>query len=144
MAETIEISKQCPTAKNTVISPDFLVWKLWRKTQFPHSFWQIPRNYAETMPFRKISTPGNQVKLRYFSQCPLQRGIRYIDSLPRLDYFASKTCSRMLEYSAGNPKSCEKAVVERRKSLIYQTILCLHDNLKVTGLRAFAARERAN
>ena len=23
---------------------------------------------AETVPFRKISTPGNQVKLRYFSQ----------------------------------------------------------------------------
>ena len=27
------------------------------------------RNYAETVPFRKISTPENQVKLRYFSQC---------------------------------------------------------------------------
>ena len=26
------------------------------------------RNCAETVPFRKISTPGNQVKLRYFSQ----------------------------------------------------------------------------
>ena len=25
-------------------------------------------NYAETVPFRKISTPGNQVKLRYLSQ----------------------------------------------------------------------------
>ena len=24
---------------------------------------------VETVPFRKISTPGNQVKLRYFSQC---------------------------------------------------------------------------
>ena len=33
------------TAKNTVIS----------------------RDYAETVPFHKISTPGNQVKLRYFS-----------------------------------------------------------------------------
>ena len=30
---------------------------------------QIARNYAETVPFRKMSTPGNQVKLRYFSQC---------------------------------------------------------------------------
>ena len=26
------------------------------------------RNYAETMPFCKISTPENQVKLRYFSK----------------------------------------------------------------------------
>ena len=25
--------------------------------------------YSETVPFRKISTPGNQVKLWYFSQC---------------------------------------------------------------------------
>ena len=40
---------------------------LW-KAQFPHSFGRIARNYAETMTFRKISTPGNQVKLRYFSQ----------------------------------------------------------------------------
>ena len=30
---------------------------------------QFARNYAKTVPFRKISTPGSQVKLRYFSQC---------------------------------------------------------------------------
>ena len=29
------------------------------------------RNYAENVPFRKISTPGNQAKLQYFSQCVL-------------------------------------------------------------------------
>ena len=28
----------------------------------------IAQNSAETVPFRKISTPGNQVKLRYFTQ----------------------------------------------------------------------------
>ena len=27
------------------------------------------QNYAETVPFRKISTQGNYVKLQYFSQC---------------------------------------------------------------------------
>ena len=27
------------------------------------------QNYAKTMPFHKISTPGNYVKLRDFSQC---------------------------------------------------------------------------
>ena len=48
------------TAENTVISPDFLVWKFCGKAQFPHT---------ETVPFRKISTPENQVKLRYFPQC---------------------------------------------------------------------------
>ena len=56
------------TAKNTVMSHDFLMWKFCGKAQFPHSFGRIARNYAETMPCRKISTPGNQVKLRYFSQ----------------------------------------------------------------------------
>ena len=54
------------TSKNTVISPDFLVGKFCGKTQFPHNF---GRNYAETVPFRKISTSGNQVKSRYFLQC---------------------------------------------------------------------------
>ena len=28
---------------------------------------------VETVPFRKISTPGDQVKLRYFSQCSGQK-----------------------------------------------------------------------
>ena len=51
------------TAKNTVILLDFLVWKFQGKPQFPYSF---ARNYAETVPFRKISTPGNQVKIRVF------------------------------------------------------------------------------
>ena len=32
-------------------------------------FGRFTRNYAETVPFHKISTPRNQVKLRYFSQC---------------------------------------------------------------------------
>ena len=50
--------------KNIAISPNFLVWKFCGK--------EIARNYAETVPFQNISTPGNQVKLRYFSQCKLQ------------------------------------------------------------------------
>ena len=56
------------TAKNTVISPDFLMWKFCGEAQFPHSFGRFAQNYTETVPFRKIFTPGNQVKLRYFSQ----------------------------------------------------------------------------
>ena len=47
------------TAENTLISPNFLVWKFCEKTQFPHSFMQIARNYAETVPFHKTSTSGN-------------------------------------------------------------------------------------
>ena len=47
-----------------IISPNFLVWKFCGKAQFLHRFERIARNYAETVPFHKISTPGNQVKLR--------------------------------------------------------------------------------
>ena len=47
------------TAKNTVISPNLLVWKLCGKVQFPDSFGWFARNYAETVPFHKISTPEN-------------------------------------------------------------------------------------
>ena len=43
--------------KNTVIPPNFLVWKFCGKAQFPHSFGQFTRNYAETVTFYKISTP---------------------------------------------------------------------------------------
>ena len=52
--------------KNTVISPNFLVWKFCGKAQFPHSF---GRNYAETVPFHKISTP-QEIRWNYgfFSQ----------------------------------------------------------------------------
>ena len=71
---------ESPTVKNTVISLDFLVWKFCRKQQFPDSFGRFARNYAKTVPFRKISTPENQVKLRYFSQCPFC-GIRLYLSL---------------------------------------------------------------
>ena len=36
------------TAKNTVISPNFLVWKFCGKAQFSHSFGRIARNFVET------------------------------------------------------------------------------------------------
>ena len=59
------------TAKNTVILPNF--------PKLSKSFsrnWQITRNYAETMPFRKISKPVNLVKLRYFPQCEFRKTSR--------------------------------------------------------------------
>ena len=48
------------------------MWKFYGKVQFSHSFGRFARNYAETVPFHKISTQGNLVKLRYFTQCFLQ------------------------------------------------------------------------
>ena len=73
------------TAENTVISLNFLVWKFCGKAQFPQSFKQIARNYVETVPFHKIFTPGNSMKLRYFTQWGLtqqkQNNLRSLSSL---------------------------------------------------------------
>ena len=55
--------------KNTVISSNFLVWKFCGKAYFPQSLGGIAQNCAEIVPFHKIYTPGNKVKLRYFSWC---------------------------------------------------------------------------
>ena len=46
--EQSEYVRRRATAKISVISPNFLVWKFCGKGQF-----------AETVPFRKISTPEN-------------------------------------------------------------------------------------
>ena len=53
------------TGRNAVISFNFLVWKFCGKTQFWHSFEQFAQNYAETVRFHKVNTPGNQLKLRF-------------------------------------------------------------------------------
>ena len=45
------------------------------------------RNYAETVPFHKISTPGNQVKLRYFTQCFLPNFVKYSEYLFQTVYY---------------------------------------------------------
>ena len=55
----IVASEKKKTKKNTLISPNFLVRKFCGKAQFPHSFGPIARNYEETVPFHKISTPEN-------------------------------------------------------------------------------------
>ena len=47
------------TAKNTLIPPNFLVWKFCGKAQFPQSFGQFTQNHAETVPLHKISKPEN-------------------------------------------------------------------------------------
>ena len=47
------------TAKNPVISSNFLMWKFCGKAQFLHSFGRIAQNYADTVPIHKIPTPEN-------------------------------------------------------------------------------------
>ena len=55
------------TLENSVISPNFLVWKFCGKDQLPHSLGRIAGNYAGSEPFHKVSTPENYVKLQYFT-----------------------------------------------------------------------------
>ena len=62
------IKVKCNTAKKALISSDFLAWKFCGEAQFPHNFGKFAQNYVETVPFLKIFTPGNQVKLRYLLQ----------------------------------------------------------------------------
>ena len=45
-----------------------------------------------------------------------QDGVRYMEVLPKLVYFISKTYSKVLEYSAIETKVCQKVSVGRRKS----------------------------
>ena len=54
----VRIIQTC-TAKNPVISPNFLVWKFYGKVRFPHIFGRFARNYAKIVPFHKITTPEN-------------------------------------------------------------------------------------
>ena len=54
------------TAKNALISLNFLVWTFCGKAQFPQSFGRFARNSGETVHFRKICTPEIRWKLRVF------------------------------------------------------------------------------
>ena len=80
---TLQQSHQCfkisrhSHCENSVISPNFLVWKFCGKAHFPHSFGLFARNYEETVFFHKISTPGSQVKLRKFLQCNFMSDINF-------------------------------------------------------------------
>ena len=52
------------TAKNTVISPDFLVWKFCGKVQFPYCFGRFARNY-KTIRKRCLSAKYPHQKIRW-------------------------------------------------------------------------------
>ena len=56
-------------ASNTVISPDFTVWKFCEKTQFHTVSGDLPETLRKICLFKKIFTPENLVKLRYFTEC---------------------------------------------------------------------------
>ena len=116
------------SAANFVLSEKCLVFKGLNSNIHKH----LPAAvfmYSESSLQR---TPtGCQNSARY------QRGVTYIQVLPKLAYFASKTCFRVLEYNAINAKVCQEAGDERRKSLktICQRISCFYVRLEATGQR---------
>ena len=65
--ENVKAKSKIITAKNTVISPNFLVWKFFWKGSLRIASGDLPQ-VTETVLFHKMSTPENQVKLRYFLQ----------------------------------------------------------------------------
>ena len=54
-------------------SPNFLVRKFYGKAQFPQIFGWFAQNYAETLPFHKISKPGKKAKIQYKALPPSRR-----------------------------------------------------------------------
>ena len=58
------------TVKNIVIPPNFLVWKFCGKTQFPHNFGRIVRNFVETVPFHKLPHP--EIRWNYSTFCTVR------------------------------------------------------------------------
>ena len=76
------------------------------------NFERIIRHYAETVPFHKISTPWNWVKLRYFMQC----------NLPVISYHLVKHF--FFEYINNYPKIFQKIIGMKRNLIL---INCLQN-----------------
>ena len=73
------------TAKNTEISPIFLVWIFCETVQFLQSFGWYAQTYVETVPFYKISPPGNQMQFRYFTECCVVKTAKFGTTWPMLN-----------------------------------------------------------
>ena len=56
-------------ASNTVISPDFTMWKFYEKPQLRTVSGDLPETLRKLCLSKKLFTPENLVKLRYFTEC---------------------------------------------------------------------------
>ena len=54
VASFLNGNSETDTAKNTVISPNFLVWKYCGKVQSPHSFGRIACAFSQNLHIRKL------------------------------------------------------------------------------------------
>ena len=75
--------------------------------------------------------------IRTSKQCPFERGVCYRDVLPKLVYFPSKTCSRVL-----TPKYVKRPILGvELKTLVGKCLQCVKeptnevDEIAVAGVR---------
>ena len=80
-----QITVEVCSAYNTVISPNYLVWKFSGKVQFLQRFGRFGRNYAETVPFHKIRWNCNIFRSTSFRVWVFQRWLNPTDF--QLDFF---------------------------------------------------------
>ena len=94
-----------------------MVWKFCGKAQFPHSFGWFTQNCEETVPFHKISTPWNKMKLRYFTQWMVPPKLRFAVSKKPLWRFSWCIVSRMIMLGFFScreiPKTCDWYIQKR-------------------------------
>ena len=75
-----------------------------------------------------IGTIGTTDTIGTSEECPLKRGVRYIEVLRMLVYFACEICSMVSRDSAIDPKVCQEACVGKdlgqylRESNVYMII----------------------
>ena len=105
------------------------MWKFCGKAQFPHDFGQFARNYAETVPFDKISTPGNWVKIMvFFTVDP--RGIPLIRSVQALKvvfiftvvFCFSSSCKLNLKHISQNHMHEVSFAINTSKFIVTKTL----------------------
>ena len=83
---------------------------------FSCEFYEISKNtFLQNTSIRLLLSIA--ITIGTSKQYPLQRGVRYIETLPKLAYLPSKTCSRVVVYRTIDPKVCQEAGLGRRKSL---------------------------
>ena len=75
--------------------PNFLVWKFCGNAEFPQSFGQIARHYAETLPFhtRKL---GECINFEFLCKCLIYSYLIYFTiATPKHNYYYSSFGKRL-------------------------------------------------
>ena len=107
------------TVKYTTITLNCLVWKFSGKAQFPHSF-------EPSAPSNKISTPGNQVKLRSFLQClTVIKNFHFSKKMLLLYYFSIQLLNLLSYFGQGFLKVFQMNFCLSDIELYLHCLICL-------------------